>query len=419
MKHLLRFLLVLAWVANSEAAVNPTPHGNAVTDSFTKEDDYTELSDADVEDIETVLRRLQDNLSRSGTRAADLSFPGLTGTFVISGNLAHLLPQSPERVNPRFLVYTNRDGSEDVAAKAPVLEVGFEHRDNFSVVARALDVDQKLYFVVHGFHSRARARWVQHIKNEILAVENTTVIVVDWSQGAGKKNYSVAAGNTRVVARLLAMMLKQLVDAGAVNLSKVHYIGHSLGAQTGAFLGQDVYDLTRSKIGRITGLDPAAPLFEYFNVYLRAKHAHFVDIIHTSMGMGLNAFRGRLGMTKSSGHVDFFPNGGRHQPGCKAFGKFSCSHERATLYYANSIRTCSYPARQCSNYDAFREDACAPCSEVLCGEMGHNASTQLRGKQFLSISSEYPHCPGSAGCIGPPVWLTLGVILSCLRLSVF
>lgn len=153
-----------------EAAVNPTPHGNAVTDFFTKEDDYTELSDADVEDIETVLRRLQDNLSRSGTRAADLSFPGLTGTFVISGNLAHLLPQSPERVNPRFLVYTNRDGSEDVAAKAPVLEVGFEHRDNFSAVARALDVDQKLYFVVHGFHSRARARWVQHIKNEILAV---------------------------------------------------------------------------------------------------------------------------------------------------------------------------------------------------------------------------------------------------------
>ncbi|KAL3200780.1 hypothetical protein MRX96_013053 [Rhipicephalus microplus] len=169
-------------------------------------------------------------------------------------------------------------------------------------------------------------------------------------------------------------MVKTLVDAGVLAPSRIHYIGHSLGAQAGGFFGEDVLSLTGSKVGRITGLDPAGPLFEYFGVYLRKEHAEFVDIIHTSMGMGFNS----------------------RQPGCRSFGRPDCSHSRATLYYANSIRTCSYPTLLCADYNAFKNHRCAPCDEAPCGVMGHNASANLRGKHFLSISSAYPHCPGGA-----------------------
>ncbi|CAN7999115.1 unnamed protein product [Ixodes hexagonus] len=347
-------------------------------------------------------------LSDTTSGEADLTFPKVNGSFSMSGNVRHLRPQSPDHVNPRFLVHANRNGSDNY--QAPVLDVGYD--GDVAAIADLLDVKQKLYVLVHGFRSKARASWMQRIKNEILAVENATVILVDWSRGSGGKNYSVAAGNTRLVARVVAMLLERLVRAEAVRLENVHYIGHSLGAQTAGFLGEDLHTMMASKIGRITGLDPAGPLFQSFDVYLRPRHAHFVDIIHTSMGRSFNVFRGRLGITIDCGHVDFYPSGGRRQPGCKALGKFDCSHGRAALYYANSIRTCSYSTQRCSDYKAFRSGQCAPC-ETSCGHMGHNASELLRGRQFLHISAAYPHCASNNGS-GSAV-----VTWTCLLASVF
>lgn len=61
------------------------------------------------------------------------------------------------------------------------------------------------------------------------------------------------------------------------------------------------------------GLDPAYPLFENAssNDILDKTDARFVDIIHTSAGR-LEA--GRFGISHSTGHADFWPNGGSHQP---------------------------------------------------------------------------------------------------------
>lgn len=68
---------------------------------------------------------------------------------------------------------------------------------------------------------------------------------------------------------------------------------------------------------RITGLDPAGPLFfavrpafvEHFA--LEGSDAEMVDIIHTD--------RDFYGFSESTGTADFYPNGGtRYQPGCAA-----------------------------------------------------------------------------------------------------
>jgi len=66
----------------------------------------------------------------------------------------------------------------------------------------------------------------------------------------------------------------------------------------------------------VLGLDPAGPLFDDKNPALRLDptDANCVDVIHTNAGI--------FGTALSSGHIDFFPNGGTKQPGCGDHGAF-------------------------------------------------------------------------------------------------
>ena len=53
---------------------------------------------------------------------------------------------------------------------------------------------------------------------------------------------------------------------------------------------------------------------------LDPSDAKFVDIIHTDAGgiLGLEmSASGGLGLYRPCGHVDFYPNGGKMQPGCR------------------------------------------------------------------------------------------------------
>ena len=65
------------------------------------------------------------------------------------------------------------------------------------------------------------------------------------------------------------------------------------------------------QLGRITGLDPAEPHFEYTDPIVRLDEtdAYFVDVIHTDANP-LMSFG--LGLWQKCGHLDFYPNGGRY-----------------------------------------------------------------------------------------------------------
>ena len=84
---------------------------------------------------------------------------------------------------------------------------------------------------------------------------------------------------------------------------------------------------------RITGLDPAGPLFEQTTSAVRIDRSDcsFVDIIHTNGG---NEDAGFLGMNAAVGHSDFFPNGGHQQPKCN--NNFVCSHGEAPWIWVDS-----------------------------------------------------------------------------------
>jgi hypothetical protein len=129
-----------------------------------------------------------------------------------------------------------------------------------------------------------------------------------------------AARNTANIGLKTAKFL----NASRIQHQKVHCIGNSLGAHVCAHIG------SHAQLARITGLDPARPLFSSQNAFrLHTSHAHFVDVIHTSS----------LGLQMSIGHSDFWPNGGSCQAGC--FIDIECHHMRATKLYAESILSMS------------------------------------------------------------------------------
>ncbi len=65
----------------------------------------------------------------------------------------------------------------------------------------------------------------------------------------------------------------------------------------------------------ILGMDPAGPWFEnnHYSNGLGPDTADFVDAWHTH---GTPDIVINLGTLKPLGNVDFYPNGGRDQPGC-------------------------------------------------------------------------------------------------------
>ena len=82
-------------------------------------------------------------------------------------------------------------------------------------------------------------------------------------------------------------------------------------------------------------MDPAGPGFQNVDPSLRldVSDAVFLDVVQTNSGTLLE---GGVGYGPPMGHVDFYPNGGDHQPGCPGQ---SCDHRRCVDYFAESINS--------------------------------------------------------------------------------
>lgn len=115
-------------------------------------------------------------------------------------------------------------------------------------------------------------------------------------------------------------------------------------------------------VDRIVGLDPAGPLFSIANIdnRLDPTDARFVSVIHTNGYL--------LGFGASMGHADYYPNGGRSQPGCGIDLLGSCAHARAYAYYAESLTsTTGFMARNCDSYDYYKDGWCSSRHQSYMG----------------------------------------------------
>ncbi|XP_066535619.1 pancreatic triacylglycerol lipase-like [Hoplias malabaricus] len=286
------------------------------------------------------------------------------------------LPWSPDKIKTRFLLFTreNSNNYQEITA------------NTYSIAGSKYNSSRKTRFITHGFIDKGDENWLLDMCQIMLRVEDVNCICVDWKTG-GRTLYTQAASNIRVVGAQIAQMITVFRDNFQQSPANVHVIGHSLGAHSAGETGRRIPGL-----GRITGLDPAEPYFQGCPAMVRLDptDARFVDVIHTD-ALAVIPYLG-FGMSQAVGHIDFYPNGGEHMPGCdkniisqivdidgiwEGTRDFvACNHLRAYKYYSDSIITpAGFLGYPCSNDKQFQSGQCFPCANGACATMGHFADT--------------------------------------------
>lgn len=321
-------------------------------------------------------------------------------------------PMSPDDVGTVFYFFHNnsRNGSDPLVTRTWTL-------DNWTI-EEMNDSTKPLMIVTHGFTGNLTTPWLIPLVNALLMNVTCNVIVADWSNGSAGPNYATAAANAPMAGVQISLLLKKIINATNCKLhpDNVTLIGFSLGAHVVGFAGRHFHRNTSMLLGRITGLDPAGMLFEGTNVSLSRHDAKFVDVIHTNMG---DIKTLQLGLRGAQGHVDFYPNGGVYQPGCRKHPNISiisllqggstneallavmesvaCSHYRAPQMFTESLtnHNCSftsYPCPQGWNYF----DECRKTfkdNETAKGLMGYYSFTRNRkGQQYLKTNNDSLFC---------------------------
>ncbi|CAL8104440.1 unnamed protein product [Orchesella dallaii] len=198
--------------------------------------------------------------------------------------------------------------------------------DVASLSASNLKAATATIIVIDGFTSILTSPMAQSVKNAYLENEgdNLNVIVVDWGRlsGSGPEQsltfpsditatYRTAIQNVAVVGQRVADFLNFLRANKQIQFSDVIIVGYSLGAHVAGSIGKAVKRRYGGLLARITGLDPAGPLYlVQLNGRLRldSNDASFVDVYHTN--------RGVLGVNWDVGQANIYVNGGNSQPGC-------------------------------------------------------------------------------------------------------
>ncbi|XP_037875831.1 pancreatic lipase-related protein 2 isoform X2 [Bombyx mori] len=258
-----------------------------------------------------------------------------------------------------FVKNTNDVGFQLYTRHNPTVYQELVYGDDEKLFASNIDFNDKTVLYFHAFMEQPDDGSGIMIREAYVQRGDTNVIMIDAHHLEAGPWYVTAAQNTWYIGRFAAQFIDFLVTRG-LNLNSTHLIGHSLGAQSAGVAGSS---LKSGRVARITGLDPALPLFEGLPIDQRldASDAEFVDVIHTDAGI--------FGYKAPIGHVDFYPNGGiSPQPGCELeavipqqllLNKFFCSHWRSYQFYTESvIRPRSFLATECTSWRRYSSGGC-------------------------------------------------------------
>ncbi|XP_046962859.1 lipase member H-A-like [Vanessa cardui] len=282
--------------------------------------------------------------------------------------------------NVSFWLYTraNKDNPHELKVS-----------DTNSIASAPWVKNSPIKVLIHGYTGHRDFSPNTEIRPAYMECCDYNIISIDYNKIALEPCYMQAARNTELVGMCTAQLIDEMVQNHGFDLRQFHIIGFSLGGQTAGYISNF---LKSGTLDRISGLDPALPLFATMDKTkkLDSSDARYVDVLHT------NALaKGKL---ESSGHADFYSNGGVVQPGCKSTEnqtKSGCDHARAPIYYAESILTTTgFYAKKCYSWITYIIGWCDifyPSDEVLYGEY---VSENTTGIYFFSTNSEPPFARG-------------------------
>ncbi|KAM6099203.1 phospholipase A1 member A [Theristicus caerulescens] len=251
--------------------------------------------------------------------------------------------------------------------------------------------------IIHGFRALGtKPSWIEGLVHAILHTSQVNVIAVDWVYGSTGA-YTSAVENASRLALSISQFISKLLALG-VSGTSIHIIGISLGAHVGGLVGH----FHGGQLGRITGLDPAGPKYTRASPEERLDpgDALFVEAIHTDAD--------NFGIRIPVGHIDYFVNGGKDQPGCPRFISAGykyliCDHMRAVHLYVSALKhSCPIMAFPCASHQDFLNGHCLDCVDPFlfsCPRIGllEQAGVNMRKlpkevKVYLMTSPSAPFC---------------------------
>jgi len=308
-----------------------------------------------------------------------------------------------EKVRPQFNVYTRSNFTEFTLSDSDDSPGLAQKLDQAGIFAQ----NRQVVFIVHGFLNNAKTPWLSPMKDEILKADDSTVIIVDWGNGADFPiKYATAASNTQTTAAAIASFAQAVanLDRFASDPTQLYLycIGHSLGAQVCGQAGRKAKSSAGQQLfNRVTGLDPAGPGFAKCNDHLHIDKdsATCVDIIHTDGDLKGHVLPiPHFGTLLQWGHVDFYPNGGHDQPGCLNIRNDIgfCSHEKAHDFFMTTINRPDSCAASglCSNVATLP----GSCASSVTQKMGYHSSCHaksagvIEGAFYLTATAAGPFC---------------------------
>ncbi|XP_076288999.1 phospholipase A1-like [Lasioglossum baleicum] len=231
--------------------------------------------------------------------------------------------------------------------------------------------------VTHGFLNTVYNSAVDLLRDAYLEHGDYNIVGIDWGKIAFEP-YIWASERVLMVSRFSADFINFLHKQG-LDLSTVTIAGHSLGAHVAGLSAR----YAEGNVDLVVALDPAFPNFALSKPGERVARgdADYVQVIHTNAGV--------LGYERAIGDVDFYPNNGNSQAGCRSN---TCSHLRSFRYFAESINSDKFVAVACENYSKFKKGACKSNAKVAMG--GVKPDYNVMGTYFLDTNKKYPYAQG-------------------------
>ncbi|XP_062555872.1 phospholipase A1 member A-like [Armigeres subalbatus] len=296
-------------------------------------------------------------------------------------NLAEVDPTEPEvHFNPEtdiiFTLFTRSNPTQ-----GQVLQIN----NAGSITGSNFNPAHPTRFSIHGWNSNGNHFKNTGIRNELLARGDFNVIVVDWGVVAINPNYISSRNFVGPVGFGVGRLIDRLIELRGANVNTIYAIGFSLGAHVAGNAGKHL----NGRLNSIIALDPAGPLFSAGQSdAVSPQDGLYVETIMTNAGL--------LGINVPLGQANFYPNGGRTQPGCGIDVSGACAHDRAPHFYIESIRS-SVPFRstRCANHNEILNGVCTPsgANANMAGEPS-NFGRGVNGIFFLTTNSAAPFAQG-------------------------